>query len=132
MKSFLQSQENHKDILRFSFTKEEVNQMKWEEDQEFRYNDEMYDVIEKKLSGNRIIIYCIADKKETNLLQEYQKNNRTTSNLAVVQLITANFILPGDHFLQQPVKTITKQFIRYSSSLQKLPSKIFPPPPDVC
>jgi hypothetical protein len=133
MKAFLQKQKNHKDVVQIVLTNEQSRQVYWENENEFRFNDEMYDVIEKKICNNQIIIRCISDKKETTLLNEYQKNNnRNSSNSVIAQLITAAFILPIDCSLQQPKKIIQKNFIDHSSSLQKLPSTIVLPPPDVC
>lgn len=133
MKKFLQNRKDHKDVVQLSFSSEQAKQLYWEEENEFRYNGQMYDVIEKKTQENQIIIRCIPDKKETALLNEYQKNNnRNSANSTIVQLITAQFILPADHSLQQPEKILKKNFTDFSSSLQNLASTILPPPPDVC
>lgn len=133
MKAFLQKQEHHKDIVLLSLGKEESKQLFWEDENEFRYKGEMYDVIEKKDKGNLVLIRCIPDKKETRLLNEYQKNNkRNTSNSTIAQLITTQFILPADHSLKPPVKLVNNYFSHYSSHLQKMASPVLLPPPDVC
>jgi hypothetical protein len=133
MKDFLQKQEQHKDIVLLSLSKEESKQLSWENENEFRYKGEMFDVIKKKANGNLVLIRCIPDKKETYLLNEYQKNNRrNTSNSTIVQLITAQFILPADHSLKPAEKLITNYFKDYCSRLQSLASTVLLPPPDVC
>jgi len=133
MKAFLRGEKNHRDVTKISFSKSELELLHWEDEQEFHYNGEMYDVIEKQVNGDKIVILCIADKKETSLLHEYQKNNKHNPfHLIFVQLITAQFILPGACLLKQPEKMIKKTFIDHSFSLQNPVYPVFPPPPDVC
>lgn len=133
MKAFLRSEKNHKDIVAFSFRVQAIQQLEWEDEHEFRYNDEMYDVVEKKAEGNQIIIRCIADKKETALLHEYQKQHkRNSSSTAVVQLITAQFLLPGNYSIKPSEKIIEKVLHYYSTILQSPASTVIAPPPDVC
>ena len=73
--------------------------IEWEGDDEFSFNNEMYDVIEKKRVGNHWQIRCISDRKETILVKKFEKNlsaNTTHKNPAngngLVKLITAPFI----------------------------------------
>jgi hypothetical protein len=92
----------------------------------------MYDVIQKERNGNKTIILCIPDKKETALLKEYQKTHkRNTTQSATVQLFSMQFVLPDDCSLQQPQKTIKKYPVHHSFSIQNLASTIIQPPPDV-
>jgi len=53
----------------------------WNDDKEFRYNGNMYDVVKisKKENGN-IHIYCLNDKKETALLTELEKQTQNNSS----------------------------------------------------
>jgi hypothetical protein len=132
MKEFLKTQRNNKDVVQIILS-EENKQVYWEEENEFRFKGEMYDVVEKKQQGNQVIIRCIPDKKETALLNEYQKNNkRNSSNSTIFQLITAQFVLPVDHSLEKPEKIMKRDFIDHSSSLLNNASTVFAPPPDVC
>jgi hypothetical protein len=133
MKAFLRCQKDSKDVVQMSMGNEEAKQLYWENENEFRYDGKMYDVIEKKIKGNQIVIRCIPDQKETIVLNEYQKNNnRNSSNTTIVQLITAQFVLPVYLSLKQPEKIIKKDFIDHSSSLQNVASTVLLPPPDVC
>jgi len=132
MKAFLQNQKNHKDVIEFSFDNNELDQLEWENDHEFRYNDEMYDVIEKRIESGKLSVRCIADKKETQLLTEYQKTHKSNSNKTAIQLITAQFVLPVNYVLQQPETILKKKFIDHSSSLPNPFSIVASPPPDVC
>jgi hypothetical protein len=133
MKAFLLNQEGHKDVIELSFTTEASKQLEWENETEFGYKGEMYDVIEKKTEGNKILLRCIADTKETALLQEYQKNTRqNSSNSFIAQLMTAQFILPVDHSLQQPERIIKRFFGNSASALLQTIATVSSPPPDVC
>ena len=77
MKEFLRSSATSKDIEQFIFPldKDLVAGAEWEGKNEFRLNGEMYDVVEKRIEDNKIIIRCISDKKETALLKNYEKIN---------------------------------------------------------
>lgn len=133
MKAFLRSQKEHKDIVLISLNNNESKRLSWENENEFRYKGEMYDVIEKKTDGNKVQIRCVSDKKETALLIEYQKNNkRNAANSTIVQLINAQFVLPADHSLKPVVRLINNYFKDHSFHLQKIASPVLLPPPDVC
>ena len=51
-------------VVEFSFSPDDARKINWEEEHEFRFNNEMYDVIEKHQQGHQLIIRCIPDKKE--------------------------------------------------------------------
>jgi hypothetical protein len=114
------------------FTTGELSLMEWEDEEEFCYKGEMYDVVEKTVKGNTTIIRCIPDKKETSLLNEYQKNNKRNSpNSTIVQLITTQFVLPAAH-LPGPTERLVKNYYKhYSAILQNIASTVLLPPPDV-
>lgn len=133
MKAFLKSQKAHRDVIQLSFKEDESKQLCWEDEQEFSFKGEMYDVIEKTTEGNHIVIRCIPDKKETSLINEYQKHNKNNSTGSVVaQLITTHFLLPVDYFLKPTERRVEKHYKNYSSSLQNIASNVLLPPPDVC
>jgi hypothetical protein len=72
---------NDETVLVFSLKdKKSVAKLEWEDDHEFRLNGEMYDVIEKKIENNKLIIRCISDKKETELVTKYESMNRENNS----------------------------------------------------
>jgi hypothetical protein len=132
MKAFLQRDKNHPDAIQICLTKEQCTQLEWEDEAEFKYKGEMYDLIEKKINGNNVLLTCIADSKETALLQEFQKNtSRSRSHLIVNQLITASFLLPHEHSLKRPEKIVKAIFNDVSAPLTKTLITVCTPPPDV-
>lgn len=58
---------NKEDILkgRINFT--------WIHSREFRYNGDMYDIVEKRETDKQLIVYCINDTKEKRLEEEFEK-----------------------------------------------------------
>jgi hypothetical protein len=79
MKEMLRSSKISKDIEQFIFPLNNENLVRnpqWEGDDEFRLNGDMYDVVEKRVEGNNIIVRCISDKKETQLLKDYEKTTK--------------------------------------------------------
>jgi hypothetical protein len=133
MKAFLKDQKQYKDVVQILLNEEEAKQVYWEDENEFRYNNEMYDVVEKQVQGKLIVIRCIQDEKETSLLNEYQKSRKhNPDNSTIVQLITAQFDLPADTSLQLPTRIIEKVFTGPSYYIPKIASTVFLPPPDVC
>jgi len=56
------------ELVILTFTKNEADaELKWEHSKEFEYQDQMYDVIETKVTENSITYWCWWDHKETKL-----------------------------------------------------------------
>ena len=76
-RSLLHSDNKEVDLLVFSLNdKKNIEKLEWEDDDEFELNGEMYDVIEKKTQNGKLIIRCINDKRETELIKNYEKINK--------------------------------------------------------
>lgn len=132
MKAFLKMQDDHKSVVNFNFTDKEAASINWEEEGEFSYHGQMYDVIETKKENGQLIIRCIADKDETALIEQFRKQNeRSRSTSSLLQLITAACVLPSSQELAQPEKIIQQYFSNPSPSICQQASAIFIPPPEV-
>ncbi|MGZ3940460.1 MAG: hypothetical protein ACXVBK_16935 [Flavisolibacter sp.] len=133
MKASLRDRTDQKDVVQLSFSPKEARQLEWEEEMEFNYNGEMFDVVEKKVQGDRLILRCIPDTKETALLLEYQKHTRrNSSNSFIAQLITAPYILPLDNLMNQLVCKSNNRLPELSPGLPTTNSTVPSPPPDGC
>lgn len=133
MFAYLKTQKHHKAVVEFGFKNSDAAQLDWENDHEFSYNNVMYDVIEKKTAGDRIIVRCIADDHETELVNEYQKSNKhNQTSQSIIRLITASFVLPENVSVVEFEKEIRNRYFGYSSSLRTRHSSVPAPPPDVC
>jgi len=89
-----------REVITFVFNNEEKLKLDWEDDKEIRFENEMYDVIDTVTAGHQLIIRCIPDKKEKDLLEAYQKlHDDAPSPLksGLVKLVTTYFI-PATHF----------------------------------
>jgi hypothetical protein len=75
--------------------------IKWlSKKKEFIYDNQMYDIVNYKVSGKYIHYYCINDTKEKRLITEFEKKNRTNdhSNQFVRKIMQLHFILPAPSF----------------------------------
>lgn len=80
--------ENETDFVFSLNDKQAMKQLEWEGDDEFTFNGEMYDVIEKKTENGQLTIRAIADVQETALLNKSkehwnqdEKSNRVADEL---------------------------------------------------
>lgn len=63
-----------KELVHFEFSSHEINtKLRWEHSKEFEYNNQMYDVVEKKIVNGKTQLWCWLDSEETILNQKLQK-----------------------------------------------------------
>jgi len=117
----------------FVFAKEEIEKLDWEDGHEFRLNNEMYDVISLHEENGKVVIRCIADKKEKALIEAYQKIHRKSTEspgqTSLLKLLSSQFINVDSYFLKKPVKLIEAIFFSYSSALKDCFRKVAELPP---
>ncbi len=125
-------------LVVFSFSKQEINSLRWIRENEFSLNDELYDVVLKENSSDgQTNLYCFKDKKEKRLLTGLQQHiSRHLENDARTQKDKQNLIknLLKDYFF--PEKTIRfastgiehKFLPSYSHYKPFFPEKQSPPP----
>jgi len=71
---------NNKEIQKLIFQVSEFKaKVKLTEDDEFIFNGEMFDIIRSEKNGDNIIVYCINDKKEEQLIS-FVKENYSSCN----------------------------------------------------
>jgi hypothetical protein len=85
---------NKSSLERFHFSKHEYASLEWQEENEFSFNGNLYDVVEKKVTENSITVICISDKKETALLtaQMHAREDANKNNAVLLKLISIQFI----------------------------------------
>ena len=126
---------NRRDVVTLTFTHPQAQQLEWEEDHEFRWKGEMYDVIEKRTEGNTVSITCVPDKKEKQLLEIYQNNvekNQGWGKTSLAKLMSARYLKPAIVVLMAPQKILSRNYFISSSCLCFRPHSIFTPPPEAC
>lgn len=129
------------EVQQFVFTLQNGNPAEdsfyWEDEDEFHYRDKMYDVISKKVAGDKLFITCINDDKEKELIEHYidiakKENNKPGNTSPTIQLILSLvFVSPEDYLIPSlnipahlPVST-------YQFRLLNRSGDIFIPPPQV-
>lgn len=124
------------DVLVLTFDRNERAGIEWEEEQEFRYKGEMYDVIEQRYEGDQLIIRCLPDKKEKALLEAYQnmaqKNTSSPGQASLIKLLTTQFLASAHLLLIQLQKEVGVEFFRYSAPLPTMVARVVKHPPRCC
>ena len=117
----------------FIFEKKEIGNIEWEDEHEFRLKGEMYDVVDKYYKNDKLIVRCIQDKKEKELLEAYQKlTHKSTDSpgqISLLKLINTHFIANVINTPQKPQKQIKAVFFSFTSRLQKIVLSVLEQPP---
>lgn len=76
----------------------------WEDEDEFHYRDNMYDVITKKIVGDKLFITCINDDKEEELIDRYidiakKENNKPGNASSGMQLMLSLVFVSPENYL---------------------------------
>jgi len=139
MREAIRLQSYSQDEADFVFSlndKQGMKQLDWEGNDEFSYNGEMYDVIEKKTENGKLIIRSIADKRETALLNkakdhwsQNEKSNKVADEL--FQLLQSLFHSPKTEelvLIKPSVNMVSFISLQLPSQVKKIPT---PPPKGV-
>jgi hypothetical protein len=89
-----------REVVILVFNNKEKLKLDWEDDKEIRFENDMYDVIDTVTAGHQLIIKCIPDKKEKDLLVAYQKlhdDAPSPINTGLVKLM-ATYFIPATHY----------------------------------
>jgi hypothetical protein len=114
---------------------ENIDAIKWEEDgKEFSLHGELYDVAKIKKINGKTLLYCVNDKKEKELLNNFIKaikastNNGKSGKHTLKFQLTDYTIIPIEKNAE--VRLLCNQkFICYNSSLHTAITEINTPPP---
>lgn len=113
------------------------NTFYWEEDNEFHYRGKMYDVISKKIIGEKLYITCINDSKEEELIDLYisitkKENNKPGNTSPTIQLILSLvFVSPETYVIPSFNISSHLPVSAYQFRLLNRSGDIFIPPPQV-
>ena len=104
-----------------------------EQDKEFRYQGEMYDVVKTEIQGRSRYYYCINDHKEKQLIANYLKthNSRKESDKKIKNSVNDRYF-PQDVSSGSAVYSTDIQFTTLDISLlSNIPAIPYPPPKTV-
>ena len=110
----------------------------WENKNEFAFGGNMYDVIERNVSGSCVILYCLEDKKETELVKRFQETQKNESqqsknrSASLLQIFGMLFLPAQIDSLSPTTIVVQRRFIYYSSFTIERAADILTPPPQYC
>ncbi len=135
MKTQMLSTES-REVTKLVFSNDQLKEISWEENTEFSYQDEMYDVIKLEKSNGKTIIWCLADKKETALVGQYLKSRKQSSEKngsdQILKLLTTQFLPSTQKDFIVPLQLQQQIFNLYQLSIPAIANAIITPPPKVC
>lgn len=112
----------------------DMNQVAWENESEFIYHHELYDLVEKKKTKDGFQLICLADKNEESLIKTYsdyndQSSPSHTSSASLFKLINQAFVVTVN--INYKTFEITSPILT-SQHITHLPSQLrfvlIPPP----
>jgi hypothetical protein len=138
MRMAIRMQSHSEDESDFTFSQDDkkgMAKLDWDGDDEFSYNGEMYDVIEKKVVNSTLIIRALADKDETDLVNKLgasQRDNDKSNKIAneLFQILQTLFHNSKSTELVC-IKPSTNNFYYFSVTLPSPVKKIPTPPPQI-
>ena len=124
-------------IIEISPEDEKKGLIRWIEDHEFIYKNEMYDIVRLKKKGTTKVYYCINDHQEKVLMQNLDKQvqqfitTKTSSEKGKIKIIfqTDYFISSHSYTFSYFYSQIKFPFDKIS--LKEIPQKVLSPPPNV-
>lgn len=139
MKRMLRRQVYNQDEVIFNFplhTTHGHDSPEWENENEFELRGKMYDVIDKKIVNGMLVVRCISDEKETELINKWQEllekqqEGRTKKRSAsLIKLITSLFTLPSILTYSSGLVDLRKQFPALDCSIPLVCREVITPPP---
>jgi hypothetical protein len=135
MKRHMQFMRSNDEAIEIHLNKSAASQLNWTEEEEFEWHGEMYDVVEKKFDKNILVILCIPDKKEDQLLSQYVNDiqkDQSHSKFALVKLVSIPFTAVGFEMPERPAANIIHHYLPFYSLLLSFPHRVFSPPPEAC
>jgi hypothetical protein len=128
------------ELVKLSFNKTDLAEGKidflWKDKHEFRYNESMYDIVDRFETNDSIYFICFLDEKENNLEVNFKKhyekertdkNTHSSNRVNLVQQTVDLFSYPASKFFPQISNQnyLTARQYFYSFNNPEVPS---PPP----
>lgn len=108
----------------------------WDGDDEFSYRGEMYDVLQKEIKGDSVTVRCISDKKETELINAYNKiakgdfgNSPKKKTASILKLMNSFVACVTENTAETPAADTKQSYSLYQSSLPGCNHDVQSPPP---
>ncbi len=123
-------------VVKLSFDEQKGEKPVWVRDgKEFRYHDEMYDVLKSEIDKGKVIYYCVKDRDEKELessfeklLKKNQNNEGKSRNISQKEL---SKYFPVSKILIPSVQKTNNFNFCILSFYKSLNKEILSPPPEV-
>jgi hypothetical protein len=137
MKQYLR--QHLQDAAIVTFVLEDVNKASFDftGEEEFAYNGILYDIVKKEKKGAAIILYCVDDKKETQLVHSFMKHEKRSSSnkekaLAFAQLLSTPYLSASIEDITRFSSTTIDHTARCICYFPQPACEILSPPPQDC
>jgi hypothetical protein len=139
---YLKSNTDDKHLTHFNFTIKDGHVLDkrfiWEEDNEFEFAGKMYDVIEQTIKGNKLMLRCLEDQKETDLIktfgqfQKSQSQNGKSKSISLLHFFGSLYVVTEITSLPSLTGQALASYLDYHSPLIDRSREILTPPPKNC
>lgn len=92
MKQYLGRNLQHAAVTVFAFSLQDQKNIARESDDEFTFQGRMYDVIKTVKQGDKTIVYCMSDAKETALVKNFFQHNEQQAPLKAKTCIQTEWL----------------------------------------
>ncbi len=124
-----------KSLVQFTFFAKNIQRgFNWTiKGHEFKFDNEMYDIVKAEKSGDKVIYYCLHDKDETNLnkifnvLVKKDSAKDKKENASLTKVLSKFKLSINSQLLFSPHSAFQDAAIMYF--YQSLRKKVYPPPP---
>lgn len=138
MKHYLSLHPQNPDVIRLSFSAQELKGLAWEGDDEFSLQGRMYDVISNVQQGEKRILYCVEDSNETTLIQNFLQHSESKlpakdKTSALTEWLSSPFLIAERNVALPFTASILSHYTPYIFFLLYIdPGILTPPPRPVC
>ena len=140
MRSYLLANPENSNLITFEYSiPDNTNdKLQWENENEFSYQGNMYDVLDRRSGHDKIVIRCIEDRNETSLLKTFEELLRRQSSsskspfASLLQFDISLYVITDITILTPPDDSISLFFCNYNLLLPEHSPEILTPPPQDC
>ena len=144
VRSFIRNEMNEKakdelkteSLIQFTFfAKDKQKGFTWTiKGHEFKFGNEMYDIVKAEKSGDKVVYYCLHDKNETNLnnifniLVKKESEKDKKENVSLIKELSKYKLSTNSSIINTPHPYFQSAVIRYF--YQSLHNEVISPPPE--
>lgn len=137
MKEHLRANLSHQDLITIRLSPDMLDSLEWENDHEFGFRGQMYDLVDRSMDGRKLVFRCVADQHETALVQKWlkatgEKGSENGALISLLQLASLQYVLPLQELPGCPQQSLLSNYPLYQVSLLQVILGRQAPPPRLC